>query len=333
MGMRLELRNLPKKPEPSMDIWQERALADSIDTPDMEQPDFAWPTNLEEESHPNQVSLQEEVSWNNNPQMLDQLFHGSLQEEQQPQVEEMQLVEQVGEQVHQQPKQEEEEIYTFGVDDQNNLELLNREQQDALQCALQETGIDLHAFTDTFTFGDGDSLVPSTSASATTESFINSTPATASSATIEDILNVGAAQDDDPDWMPEEELLQPSTSRVRRPSCARKPAIRSVQKTSMKKKPGRPEREGPYHIPPIPTRNARMGMSEEELQGLKYRRMRELNNQASKACRAKRKNKQAMLEEELVTEQEKNLRLRQKLENMEAKYAKLKQLTSPFQTL
>merc|ERR1712190_630230 len=117
--MRLELRNLPKKPEPSMDIWQERALADSLDTPDMEQPDFAWPSHLEEESHPNQVSLQEEVSWNNNPQMLDQLFHGSmLDEEQQPQVEEMQLVEQVMEQVgeveqvvevHQQPKMEVEE--------------------------------------------------------------------------------------------------------------------------------------------------------------------------------------------------------------------------------
>jgi len=350
--MRLELRNLPKKPEPSMDIWQERALADSLDTPDMEQPDFAWPTNLEEESHPNQVSLQEEVSWNNNPQMLDQLFHGSLvEEEQQPQVEEMQLVEQVGE-VHQQPKQEvedmrwispaeaegiiqpkkEEEIYTFEVDDQNNLELLNPEQQDMVRNALQETGIDLSAFSmeDTFTFGDGESFVPSTSASATTESFIDSMPATASSAAIEDLLNVGAAQDDDPDWMPEEELLQPSTSKARRPSCVRKPAIRSVQKTSMKKKPGRPEREGPYNIPPIPTRNARMGMSEEELQGLKYRRMRELNNQASKACRAKRKNKQQAMEEELVVEQEKNLRLRQQLENMEEKYAKLKKLTSPY---
>merc|ERR1719150_1627686 len=362
-------KSLPPKPkkvqadmrlEPSMDIWQERALADFLDTPDMEQPDFAWPTNLEEESHPNQVSLQEEVSWNNNPQMLDQLFHGSLlEEEQQPQVEEMQLVEQVGEQVgevHQlpkqeveemrwispaeaegivQPKKEVEEIYTFGVDDQNNLELLNPEQQDTLQNALQETGIDLNAFSmeDTFTFGDGESFVPSTSASATTESFIDSTPATASSATIEDLLNVGAAQDDDPDWMPEEELLRPSTSRARRPSCARKPAIRSVQKTSMKKKPGRPEREGPYHIPAIPTRNARIGMSEEELQGLKYRRMRELNNQASKACRAKRKNKQQAMEEELVVEQEKNLRLRHQLEVMEEKCAKLKELTSPYYTL
>merc|ERR1712004_850649 len=118
-----------------------------------------------------------------------------------------------------QPKKEGEEIYTFEVDDQNNLELLNPEQQDMVQNALQENGIDLNAFSeDTFTFSDGESFVPSTSASATTESFINSTPA--SSAAIEDLLNVGAAQDDDPDWMPEEELLQPSTSRARRPSCA-----------------------------------------------------------------------------------------------------------------
>merc|ERR1719273_1921646 len=231
-----------------------------------------------------------------------------------------------------QPKKE-EEIYTFEVDDQNNLELLNPEQHDMVRNALQETGIDLGAFSmeGTFTFGDEESFVPSTSASATTESFIDSTPA--SSATIEDILNVGAAQDDDPDWMPEEELLQPSTSKARRPSCARKPAIRSVQKTSMKKKPGRPEREGPYNIPSIPTRNARMGMSEEELQGLKYRRMRELNNQASKACRAKRKNKQQAMEEELVVEQEKNKQQAMEEELVEEKYAKLKKLTSPFQTL
>merc|ERR1711870_6973 len=52
-------------------------------------------------------------------------------------------------------KEEEEEIYTFEVDDQNNLELLNPEQQDTLQNALQENGIDFSAFSmDTFTFGE-----------------------------------------------------------------------------------------------------------------------------------------------------------------------------------
>ena len=72
-------------------------------------------------------------------------------------------------------------------------------------------------------------------------------------------------------------------------------------------------------------------MSEEEIQGLKYRRMRELNNQASKACRAKRKNKQQSLEEELVVEQDKNLRLRQKLGAMEKEYAQYKKLTADAQ--
>merc|ERR1719367_1723945 len=145
--------------------------------------------------------------------------------------------------------------------------------------------------------------------------------AASASATIADLLNVGdsVAKDDDPDWMPDDEdLLTPTTSRARQPAYARKSTIHSVKKTSMmKKKPGRPEREGPYQIPTIPSRNALNGMSEEEIQGLKYRRMRELNNQASKACRAKRKNKQQMLEAELVVEQEKNLRLRQKQQMLE----------------
>jgi len=50
-------------------------------------------------------------------------------------------------------------------------------------------------------------------------------------------------------------------------------------------------------------------MSEEELQGLKYRRMRELNKQASKACRAQRQEQetlytcsQSSIKEQKVTE-------------------------------
>ena len=74
--MKLELRNLPSKPESNMDIWQERALADSLDTPPMEQPDFNWPT-VQEESHFNESPFQQEFSWNNNQHMHDQLFNGS----------------------------------------------------------------------------------------------------------------------------------------------------------------------------------------------------------------------------------------------------------------
>jgi len=355
--MKLELRNLPSKPESNMDIWQERALADSLDTPPMEQPDFNWPT-VQEESHFNESPFQQEFSWNNNQHMHDQLFNGSedfipeeeLHHEQKEaqEVEEMQLqvdqVQQTKEEVEDmrciapaeaegivQPKKESEfeEIYTFGVGDQNQLEFLNLEQKDALSSALKDSGItdtDLSSFNmDTSIFDD--SFLSATGV-GTTETFV--TDAHSASATIADLLNVGdsAAQDDDPDWMPEEELLAPTTSRTRQPTNARKSTIHSVKRTSMKKKPGRPEREGPYQIPTIPSRNVMNTMSEEEIQGLKYRRMRELNNQASKACRAKRKNKQQSLEEELVVEQGKNLRLRQKLETMEKNYDQYKKLAA-----
>jgi len=350
--MRLELRNLPRKPESNMDIWQmdsERALAASLDTPEMEEPDFNWPSTIQEESHFNEDALQQEFSWNNNPHMHDQLFHCSedfipeeelhQEHEQVQQVEEMQVqvdqVQQPKEEVEEmrciapaeaegivQPKKESdvEEIYTFGVGDQNQLEFLNLEQKDALENVLADSGIDLSSF------NMDDSFILSATGEGTTETFVTGT-ATAS-ATIADLLNVGdsAAQDDDPDWMPEVELLEATTSRARQPVYARKSTLHSVKKTSMKKKPGRPEREGPYQIPTVPSRNAMSGMTEEEIQGLKYRRMRELNNQASKACRAKRKNKQQLMEEELVLEQEKNLRLRQKLETMQKEYAQYKKL-------
>jgi len=350
--MRLELRSLPSKPESNMDIWEEGALADSLDTPPMEQPDFSWPSTVQEESNFNEGPFQQEFSWNNN--MHDQLFNGSedfipeeelhQEHEEVQQVEEMQLqVDQV-----QQPKEEvedmrciapaeaegivhpkkseaaKEEIYTFGVGDQNVLEFL---QKDTLKTVLEETGItdmDLSSFTSIF----DDSFALSATGVGTTETFVTGTAS--ASATIADLLNVGnsAAQDDDPDWMPEEELLAPTTSRARQPAYARKSTIHSVKRTSMKKKPGRPEREGPYQIPTIPSRNVMKAMSEEEIQGLKYRRMRELNNQASKACRAKRKNKQQLLEEELVVEQEKNLRLRHRLETMEKDHAQYKKLAA-----
>jgi len=350
--MRLELRNLPRKPESNMDIWQmdsERALAASLDTPEMEEPDFNWPSTVQEESHFNEDLPQQEFSWNNNPHMHDQLFHCSedfipeeelhQEHEQVQQVEEMQVqvdqVQQPKEEVEEmrciapaeaegivQPKKESdvEEIYTFGVGDQNQLEFLNLEQKDALENVLADSGIDLSSF------NMDDSFILSATGEGTTETFVTGT-ATAS-ATIADLLNVGdsAAQDDDPDWMPEVELLEATTSRARQPVYARKSTLHSVKKTSMKKKPGRPEREGPYQIPSLPSRNAMSGMTEEEIQGLKYRRMRELNNQASKACRAKRKNKQQLMEEELVLEQEKNLRLRQKLETMQKEYAQYKKL-------
>merc|ERR1719430_1314859 len=157
-----------------------------------------------------------------------------------------------------QPKKESEfeEIYTFGVGDQNQLEFLNLEQKDALSSALKDSGItdtDLSSFNmDTSIF---DNSFLSATGVGTTETFV--TDAHSASATIADLLNVGdsVANDDDPDWMPDEGILTPTTSRARQPAFARKSTTHNIKRTSMKKKPGRPEREGPYQIPTIPSRN------------------------------------------------------------------------------
>merc|ERR1712211_132643 len=61
-------------------------------------------------------------------------------------------------------------------------------------------------------------------------------------------------------------------------------------------------------------------LTEEE----KYRRMREQNNRASQACRAKRKRKLAEEETELAILQEKNIQLQAVLKDMEKEVASYK---------
>jgi len=63
-------------------------------------------------------------------------------------------------------------------------------------------------------------------------------------------------------------------------------------------------------------------LTEEE----KYRRMREQNNKASQACRAKRKRKQEAEEEELKLLQERNASLRSRVERMEGEVAEYKRM-------
>merc|ERR1719198_2076416 len=58
-------------------------------------------------------------------------------------------------------------------------------------------------------------------------------------------------------------------------------------------------------------------LTEEE----KYRRMREQNNRASQACRAKRKRKLAEEEQELTTLQEKNIHLQAVFKSMQEEVA------------
>jgi len=66
-------------------------------------------------------------------------------------------------------------------------------------------------------------------------------------------------------------------------------------------------------------------MSEAEISDLKYRRMRDLNNEASKRCREKRKMKFQDLVNERNIEFEKNSQLREKLESMMQEVEELKE--------
>merc|ERR1712158_286254 len=63
------------------------------------------------------------------------------------------------------------------------------------------------------------------------------------------------------------------------------------------------------------------GMKVELTEEEKYRRMREQNNRASQACRAKRKRKLAEEEQELTTLQEKNIHLQAVFKSMQEEVA------------
>jgi hypothetical protein len=65
-------------------------------------------------------------------------------------------------------------------------------------------------------------------------------------------------------------------------------------------------------------------MSTDELKDVKYRRMRDLNNAASKRCRVNRKRKFEVMETEEEILIKRNLRLKIQVEGLEAQVAKFK---------
>merc|ERR1712038_573039 len=82
-----------------------------------------------------------------------------------------------------------------------------------------------------------------------------------------------------------------------------------------RKKVGRPARGKPIEVTQIPTALIEK-LSEVELTSLKYRRMRDLNNEASRKCRENRKKKAATADVEMELEMEKNRQLKATLEKM-----------------
>lgn len=83
-----------------------------------------------------------------------------------------------------------------------------------------------------------------------------------------------------------------------------------------RKKAGRPVNKNPITVTEIP-RGAIGKLSDEEIKALKYRRMRELNNKASRRFRQKKKEEERNHQEILKEFQERNMELKLKLAQME----------------
>jgi len=102
------------------------------------------------------------------------------------------------------------------------------------------------------------------------------------------------------------------------PVYAKKSSPYALQsKPVMKKKVGRPERTIPLKITSVPVKGVD-GLTQQQLEILKHRRMRDLNNEASKKCREKRKMKQTVIEDECSRMEERNRLLLKKLQRLES---------------
>ena len=124
----------------------------------------------------------------------------------------------------------------------------------------------------------------------------------------------------------DEEWVEPKP-RVRRVSKRKGSSIVKKESRVSSKKVGRPARKEPIQITELPKDEA--GLSEEQRSALKYRRMRDLNNEASRKCRKNRKVKAAVAGDQLAAEQARNVELTQKLQKMELKIKDLQdKLTS-----
>lgn len=143
---------------------------------------------------------------------------------------------------------------------------------------------------------------------------------------------VGPTEDlKDPEWTLDDEDMKPEVLYF-----AKKTQLRMVQKPTFKKKVGRPCRTEPIRITELPhgikrgshqvSASGGVQISSAEIDQLRYRRMRDLNNEASKKCREKRKNKVTEAEELVAIEEEKQRELAKQVAALENHITKWKNI-------
>jgi len=98
------------------------------------------------------------------------------------------------------------------------------------------------------------------------------------------------------------------------PVIKQEPMLTNTPEPVVKRKAGRPERQTPIQITEVPKNGS---LTTDQLRSIKYRRSRDLNNEASRRCRKNRKEKQNKKEQECEELAEKNRELTEQLLAME----------------
>lgn len=109
--------------------------------------------------------------------------------------------------------------------------------------------------------------------------------------------------------------IDPATISVILPKTEARLVMKNAGGEGLKRKAGRPERQTPIQITEVPQSS---DLTEDELRSLKYRRSRDLNNEASKRCRKNRKEKQQEKERQVDEMKERNRELTMMLQQKEA---------------
>eukprot|EP00092_Neocalanus_flemingeri_P025296 GFUD01027428.1.p1 GENE.GFUD01027428.1~~GFUD01027428.1.p1 ORF type:complete len:359 (+),score=124.76 GFUD01027428.1:158-1234(+) len=114
--------------------------------------------------------------------------------------------------------------------------------------------------------------------------------------------------------------IDPTAISLHLPNLQAEAVVAKRSKPSLKRSVGRPERQTPLEITEVP-RKGSVCLTPDQMRSLKYRRMRDLNNEASKKCRKNRKVKQSVKEQSWQELEEKNRMLKEKMLTKESEVA------------
>lgn len=99
--------------------------------------------------------------------------------------------------------------------------------------------------------------------------------------------------------------IDPTAISLNFPNLQSNPEVAKKSKLVVKRSVGRPERQTPLEITEVPKKGS-ISLTVDQMRSLKYRRMRDLNNEASKKCRKNRKQKLNIKDQEYQELEEKN---------------------------